>query len=295
MFGFNALRASEDGSVVGLLCEDSLTLHDQALAPTCRFSGLLGAQCFALSRNVLALFEEERFTLMESREGSESLTWHAVLRVPLTWLAHDCAVWAAAEKDSTVTVVAGSVVGLHRWTVTRSLRQVSSYVLLPSHSIAAVQLCSRFCAAATTDGHVSIWPIGETPPVQFVWFAESGERITSLQFSEDETMCAAVGWDGSGAIFTLEGDEWNVTRLFTSSLLFSLQKGLRPPGPALCVFGGGDVLHVLYNGGLKSHGASGMNVKWVARSVELEGFCKLEKDVGVTVERQGLVLRKVNL
>ncbi len=292
MFGFNAARSNESG-VVGVLTEERLVLHDRSLEPQCQFSRLERAQCFGMAGSVLALFEESRLTVMEQRDPSDGSRWHRVLRVSLTWLAHDCSVAAAGDE---VTVMAASVVGVHSWRLDRRKRSVEESHQLAGRSVVVVQLCRSFAAAATTDGHVVIWRRSEQQSPTFVWFAESGQRICSVQFSGDETQCAAVCWDGSGALFSRSDDEgWAVVRLFSSPLLFASALSARPSNPALCLFGANNVLHVLYNGGIKSHGAVGMNARWISRSAEFEGFCRVDSETSVALEREGLALRIVKV
>jgi hypothetical protein len=292
MFGFNAARSNGSG-VVGVLTEERLVLCDRSLASMCQFSGLDRAQCFGMAGNVLALFEESRVTVMEQREPGVATRWHRVLSLGLTWLAHDCSV---AVSGDTVEVMAASVAGVHVWTLDRRKRSVATLHLLEGRSVVVVQLCRRFAAAATTDGHVAIWRRHEQQqqrPV-FAWFAESGHRICSLQFTSDETQCAAVCWDGSGALLARSDDSWCVTRLFSSPLLFASSSS-RPGNPALCVFGADNVLHVLYNGGIKSHGKEGMNARWISCTADFEGFCRLDGEKSVALEREGLTLRIVNV
>ena len=293
MFGFNALRSNERG-IVGVLTEERLVLYDSSLAPVCQFSGLGRAQCFGVAGNALVLFEESQVTVMEQRDPREAAQWHRVLCVSLTWLAHDCSV---AVRGDEVTVMAASVVGVHVWKLDRGKKSVKESQLLQGRSAVAVQLSSRFAAAATTDGHVAIWDRHEQPAAgAFVWFAESGLRICSLQFSSDETQCAAVCWDGSGALFAHRAAEgWAVARLFSSPLLFSSWHSARPGNPALCVFGVDNVLHVLYRGGLKSHGQEGMNARWISRFADFEGFCRLDSGRSVALEREGMTLRIIKV
>jgi hypothetical protein len=279
---FNCARSCDD--LVGVLEDSSLTLFSLSLVPVCRFRCFEKVRCFALSARCLVVFEENRINVLERRER-DLAKWHLILKQPTTWLANDCAVFDDADV---VVAVAGSVVGGHVFSLSRSDRTLREERVAASRSISCVHVRKSFLAVAALDGHVAIGRHGAEPPI--VWFCENGQRITGIELSSDEMHCAVVCWDGSGALFERQGDDsWFVMRVLHPPALLSSVSRPRMYNPAFGTFCG-SVWRILFNGGVKTFDEDG-SVQWITKQSDCHtGFCKLDDDtVVVVLENQRLV------
>jgi hypothetical protein len=173
--------------------------------------------------------------------------------------------------------------------------------VLENFSVCGVQVSPDMSsiALATLDGHFGVWEIAsieaETKKNEFVWFAESGERITNVQFCSDGRQCAVVCWNGGGAVFEKqEENRWVEKRGFSPSAVFVRNDGALGP-PAFSVWST-EMLHVLFNGGIKSYAVKenvelGFNVNWVNKGAEVEyfGFCAISPSKSVVIDQNGLL------
>jgi hypothetical protein len=132
------------------------------------------------------------------------------------------------------------------------------------------------------DGHVAIGRHNSEELNKFVWFCESGQRITNVEINRDETKCGLVCWDGSGALFECNDDVWNVTRVFSSSLLLASISRSRMCNPAFGTFCE-NIWHIYFNGGIKSCDDDGI-VKWICREDDCHtGFCRVDEKTMLVV------------
>jgi hypothetical protein len=74
----------------------------------CRFRSFVDVRCFALSGRCVVVFEDNMLCVLEKRSESQ-ISWYALLRLHVTWLASDCSVF---DGDDEVVVVAGTIVGV---------------------------------------------------------------------------------------------------------------------------------------------------------------------------------------
>lgn len=288
----NALAYNGD-SVVAILGDDEMLLYDgNQAAPLARFSVLDHPKCMAMSGDYLLLFEEGRFCVFE-REGDDWTKWKRKVSWDVLFFAFDCALRVTKEC---ITVLAASVCGLHVWTIDRRAKKTEYQAVFPGHSICIVELDSvaGTVALATLDGHFGIWQLSAltqltlaTSGSSFLWFSESGGRITSVAFNNLRNQCAVVCWDGSGAVFGQSSiDSWQLVRDFAPSAVFGAAESSLAP-PALCLWTeDGNLLHVLLNGTLKSYGDEtvGFNVnRIICKDSKVFGLCRMGKEARAAI------------
>lgn len=293
MFGLNALCSS--GEHVAVMTEELLTLlrrsEDGAtsLTPVWRLALARGQSCSLASDpdglHVYAcVFEEGRMRLFRgARNGGPSLQTLAGTAVRFS--ARECSlVWSSHQLGVVATSVCG--VQMFRWAGS----SLSHAVALARHAIAAVALSGDTACVATLDGHVRIAPLDRLDDDDdnrpFLWF--TAQRVCGVSFAPTADACAAVCWDGSGALFTrAASSDWRALRAFAPSLL------LRAPAmrsPALGAYTG-TVLNVVRGGALKRVGDDRHpNVRWIDRDSEADGLCALDEATLVLLSRRGVLI-----
>ena len=228
----------------------------------CRFPGLQSVRCVALHAGHLLIFEQHAFSLLRQES---SLAWTRLVAADVAFFAFDCEV---RVDDTSIVILAASVCGLHVWTVDREARTMRRQIIFPGHSISSVVWArdTGNVALATLDGHFGIWSFEAllactnlTAGSSFLWFAESGGRITSVTFDSTETRCGVVCWDGMGVIFEARDDgTWVATRHFSRSRVFGPQE-TSLGSPALGAWTDEKRFHVILRNAMKTYFCSALD------------------------------------